>query len=271
MRNIFWLSDGLSEWAVRSSGGVWHDYDVFCCCFDHKASCFSVGAVIKKKHILPSFQKNRRDVRAEAHGSASQFTGSAFICKHWGWKDKVVKQTHACLSLCIQEVELACCSRLLLSQWVCAHYLSVVWFPSCCVWPKTCVWFGQTPHLPQHFQVNHWNLRDFLRTLPCHIIGSTHWPQWLRSVRPFHSYDTGAEVILTEGTWLGHVVVTFTWLWHTLSRFSQCRIACHAVLLEVIAWKNAAKWHCALLPHSRVSHISWISFLCCFHTSTLCK
>lgn len=78
-------------------------------------------------------------------------------------------------------------------------------------------------------------------------------------------------VMLTEGTWLGRVFVTFTWPWHILSRFSQCRIACHAVLVEVIAWKNAAKWHSALLQQIRVWHISWISCLCCFHTFTLCK
>lgn len=50
----------------------------------------------------------------------------------WAAGDNAVKQTHTCLSLRMQEVELGHSSRLLLSKWVCAPYLSVVWFPSSC-------------------------------------------------------------------------------------------------------------------------------------------
>lgn len=53
-----------SEGAVSLSGGLWHDCDVFCCCFNHTASCFSVmaRAVLIMKNVLPSFPLNQRDV-----------------------------------------------------------------------------------------------------------------------------------------------------------------------------------------------------------------
>lgn len=56
----------LTEWAVSSSGGLWHDCDVFCCCFNHRASCFSVmaRAVLIMKNVLPSFPLNQRDVES---------------------------------------------------------------------------------------------------------------------------------------------------------------------------------------------------------------
>lgn len=171
----------LPEWAVSSSGGLWHYCDIFCCCFSHKASCFSVVAGLnnKKQNALPSFPLNQRDVESQSHGWSSQFTGSVFICKHWGWKecraagDKVVKQTHACLSLRIQEVELAHSSRLLLSEWVCAIYLSVAWFPLSC--RLTQDWFvvrmdtSLTPTSPNQPLES----RDFFKTSSLHDADSS--------------------------------------------------------------------------------------------------
>lgn len=52
------------EWAV--SGGLWHDCDVFCCCFNHTASCFSVTdrVVLIMKNVLPSFPLNQLSVES---------------------------------------------------------------------------------------------------------------------------------------------------------------------------------------------------------------
>lgn len=56
----------VSEWAVTISGGLWHDFDVFCCCFNHTASCFSVTAraVSIMKNVLPSLPLNQRVVES---------------------------------------------------------------------------------------------------------------------------------------------------------------------------------------------------------------
>lgn len=64
--SLFCLHIWRSEWAVTISGGLWHDFDVFCCCFNHTASCFSVTAraVSIMKNVLPSLPLNQRVVES---------------------------------------------------------------------------------------------------------------------------------------------------------------------------------------------------------------
>lgn len=123
-----------------------------------------------KQTALPSFPKNQRAGASQTHGSTSQFTGSAFICKQWGWKVIVVRQTHACLPLCFQEVELAHSSPLLLSQWVCACYLTVVWFPLCCCLAQAWFVVFTDASLTAAFPSRPLWCRDFLRPLLCNIL-----------------------------------------------------------------------------------------------------
>lgn len=151
----------------------------------------------------------------------------------------VVKQTHACLPLCFQEVELAHSSPLLLSQSVCVLMILVLCDSPCvAVWPKLGLWFTQMPPKLLHFQLDQYNVGTFLG----HFFVTLGLP----------SMSEGADV-LTEGAWLWWRCVGLVFLltlpWHDFDSFGLRTItmACGCKVVK----DAAAGFHAA----SRICHL----------------
>lgn len=148
---------------------------------------------------------------------------------------------HACLSLYIQEVEFAHSSCLLLSEWVCAHNLSVVWFPSSC--RQTQDWFvvRMDTSLTPTSQNQPRKSRYFLRPVPWHNADSSQWPQWLRYILPFHSCS-----IKTDGC--------ADWLWLCDAHL----IGVNGILLEAgFGQGTITKTHFILCYYPKFYNLWW--------------
>lgn len=170
---------------------------------------------------------NPRDAEPRTHGSTTRFTGSAFICKHWGWKSHC-RQTNTRVPASLLSGSGTCSQQSSppFTMSACAYDLSLVWFPLCCC--LTQAWFvvytDASPLL--HFQVDQYNVGTFLG----HFFVTLDLPPM----------SEGADV-LTEGTWLWQGCVGWVFLltlpWHDFDSFGLCTItmACGRQVVEDVA------------------------------------
>lgn len=150
---------------------------------------------------------NRRDAESRTHGSTSQFTGSAFICKHGMESHCRQPNTRVPASLLSGSGTCSQQSSPPFTMSVCAYYLSLVWFPLCCCPIQARFVVFTDASLTATFSSLPIQSGDFLRPLLCNNTLAT-------SVGGSGRADRG-HMTLPGLCWVGVSFNTaVTWLWH---------------------------------------------------------
>lgn len=149
---------------------------------------------------------NRCDAESRTHGSTSQFTGSAFICKHGMESNCRQPNTRVPASLLSGS---GTCSQSSppFTMSACAYYLSLVWFPLCCCPTQARFVVFTDASLAATFPSLPIQSGDFLRPLLCNNTLATDVRGSSRADKRAHDFAGAVLVGVSFNT-------AVTWLWH---------------------------------------------------------